>query len=310
MSVDVSERRSGVFGLLALASLLCLGALCVLALSLGSDHWQEIEVDRAAIRLSPLGADLENDLQFEPSFAPRNRGIFRLCFTGSETAFVGVAEEKGYGVDEGSCFIDPGIYLPTVDQRKNWGNENEAREHLMRLHLALFVLALLLLLMAVACGGLSCMRVTPNHMTTAGACALIAAFVTFGGMAVFHGYVYLEDNKIIQKPFKAFWGEQIALLERNTRVELGWSYILGWVSGAMSILTAIVYVTAGVQARENAAKMLKADKASLMRGRPMETGSVLMVKPGMMMDYPTLPQPNRPRAPPPMFYAQPPPQYY
>jgi len=298
MSSDSDQRRGAVFGLLALGSFLCMAAMALLAMSLVTNHWQEITVDRRTLEGWP---SLEQNLDYDLSYVSRDRGIFKICIPGKDTAFFDIAESQGYEIVDGTCVLDPGIYLPTVDERKDWGTENEAREHLIRFHMALFCISLLLLLLAVSFGGLSCLHVTPNHMTMAGVVALIAAFSTFGGMGVFHGYTYLEDNKINKPVFKHFWGN-ITPLASYTTVDFGYSYILGWVSGAVSMLTAIVYLVAGSQAKENLLKKKMSDKASLMPRHGMRP------QPHMMMpgDYPTLPQPNRPRAPPSMFYVNPP----
>lgn len=258
--------------LLSFAAIFTALALLGVALSFATDHWKELIVNRDAIKAkATTGSQLERDLLTNDLYFTSYRGLFRTCYPGNETAWL---DDRPNKVD-GSCLSEQGYEIPNRNPNTvGWGAEYNIRIHLLRAHFAFFCLALLFLLVGCILGAIGCWSLGPRVTRTAGLIVFFGAFFVAAGMAVFHGYEYLEKNDIRQSPFPAKWymDERYNVLKSNSSYQYGYSYILGWVGMGVAALGAIMYLAAAwsvtaenKETRRSARKYAK--KASKDSGR-------------------------------------------
>lgn len=218
-----------VTALIVIATIFGPITLVFIAVSFGTDNWLEFNVDR-----SKLTIDEKGNFDSSRYTHTRNRGLFRECYPGNDTAFL----DKSQGVVDGYCF-NINYELP---ENRNVSDDFLSRIHLLRLFLAFYIISLVFFVAAYVFGLILCCWRVSRWAYIAGLCAYISAFSVAAAIAFFHGAEYLERNKLTEAEFYNAWSSTI---KAATRRNYGWSYALGWVGMILAALTATFYSLAG-----------------------------------------------------------------
>lgn len=235
---------SGTTVVLAFATAFTALGLLFLALSFGTDHWLEYTVDREDLATAGVGVDF---LAKKFCFS-RDRGLFRTCYPGDEAKFLDDIDEDD--IVDGSCLLEDGYQLTSDDEKSDWGDDYDTRIHLMRCHVAFFIFAMILVVVGCIVGAVGCWKLSGSFIRIAGLIVFVGAFLNAGGMAFFHGYEYLERQKIRQEQpeFPAFWNKETSsdyvALQANSTIRYGYSYYFGWMGMALAAVAAILYLCA------------------------------------------------------------------
>lgn len=228
--------------MLALSTMFTLLAVALVAVSFATDHWQNIIVNRSEIKKTAVTEAVYNT---NPLYFTRYRGLFRTCYPGNETTWLDTAEHR---VD-GWCISEQGYQLDRDPDTLSYGTHYDMRIQLLRSHFGLLVVSMLMLLLAAILTGIGCWTLRPGTVKAAGVVVAIGAFFAAGGVAFFHGYEYLENNKIDTPAalFNAFLKDSPAYsdLWDNMRTEYGYSYYLAWVGVASAFIAAILSLCTG-----------------------------------------------------------------
>ncbi|KAI0230995.1 hypothetical protein LSAT2_018638 [Lamellibrachia satsuma] len=272
---------------LGFATFLTVTCVVLVAVSFATEHWVDTVVNRDEIR-KRAEANSDNtvveSLKLDVRYFTRYRGLFRTCYPGNETAFL---DDKKFDDDrvDGSCLVERGYELTRRTSTTKYGKDYTTRIHLMRCHFAFFMVSLLLSVVSAIVGGIGCYKASKNIVRTTALLMFLSAFFIAGGMAFFHGYEYLEKNKIEVSEFPAKYLEesQHKLLKDNSSTNYGFSYVLGWLGMAVAAVAAILYlgaaytIAASIRSRRH-----RAERAGSFKGSERFQGSMTGVN-----DYPT-----------------------
>ncbi len=104
-------------------------SLVLVCLGFATDYWQEITVNRENLRSisAAIGADFETD----PNYFGRHRGIFKVCYRGTETVFL----DNNDDLVSGNCLWIEGLSFNSDQSTTNFEDEYEIRNHLIRAQL-------------------------------------------------------------------------------------------------------------------------------------------------------------------------------
>ena len=74
---------------LGVATAFAAAALLIIAISLGTEHWVVVEVDRDDIKAlvllgGPDAKSINNSLRLDSAYFSRDRGLFRTCYHGTD----------------------------------------------------------------------------------------------------------------------------------------------------------------------------------------------------------------------------------
>ncbi|CAL1527483.1 unnamed protein product [Lymnaea stagnalis] len=216
--------------LIVIATILGPITLVFMSVSFGTDHWLEFRVDR-----SKLTALVKNDQALDRVTHSRDRGLFRECYPGNDTAFL----ERAVGVVDGYCF-NINYDMPEDSDPKS--DNFISRIHLNRCFLAFFIIAIVVFVLAYVFGLILCCLRVSRWAYIAGLFCYTSAFSLAAAIAFFHGAEYIERNKLTEKLFYPQWSTDLrSATDRN----YGWSYALGWVGMILAALAATFYSLAG-----------------------------------------------------------------
>ncbi|XP_059155589.1 transmembrane protein 178B-like [Physella acuta] len=216
--------------LIVIATILGPITLVFMSVSFGTDHWLEFRVDRSLV----TEPDIKNT-EGAKIYHSRDRGLFRECYPGNDTAFLDTAKDK---VD-GYCF---NIDYDMPENSNSYSDYFISRLHLNRCFLAFFIIAIVLFVLAYVFGLILCCLRFSRWAYIAGLFSYSAAFSLAAAIAFFHGAEYIERNKMTDAYSYSQWS---ALLKNATTRNYGWSYALGWVGMILAALAATFYSLAG-----------------------------------------------------------------
>ncbi|KAI0230993.1 hypothetical protein LSAT2_018636 [Lamellibrachia satsuma] len=148
------------------------------------------------------------------------------------------------------------------------GNETA---YLMRCHFAFFAVTLLLSVVSAIIGGIGCYKESKTIVGITALFMFLSAVCIAGGMAFFHGYEYLEMNKIEVSEFPAKYLEEsqhkdvdfvLQLLKDNSATSYGYSYILVLLAMPFDAIAFVLYTRAAyvTPASSSASKRQRVDR--------------------------------------------------
>lgn len=269
--------------MLAFATIFLLAGVIIVGLGFATDNWLIFTVDRNSV--------INSFLATEPSLDRDQLSVILTRYSnaeeGSELTPTALQNELGqnenlYGwaVNEEYvnrtrglwhvCFPDLIPYLPygeinrtlldTLCRKIQFTNEEgyntdeSTRIHLLRLTLGLFAAGFFLFLVAFLTGMVGCFKRSSGFTSSTGTLVMFAALFCAAGIAVFHGYIYMEEqehvnddeengNQILRPRFgyKKTWNLE---LREATSVRYGWSYILAWVGVGLCLIASVFFYVA------------------------------------------------------------------
>ena len=114
-------------GMLGFAIAFCFVALVLVCLGFATDHWVDVTVDREKVKiLVPANQAME-----DPNTFSRYRGVFKVCYEGSETTFLDNNED----LVSGNCLWIKGLTFSSDASSINYEDEYDWRNHLIRTQL-------------------------------------------------------------------------------------------------------------------------------------------------------------------------------
>lgn len=214
-------------------------ALLFVALSFGTDHWIEYVVDRG----TELHSAVDNDTYYgNPLYFSRDRGLFRTCYLGTETLFL---EQPAYAdqVVDGRCLVERGYELSPNPETINYGEFYDLRVHLMRCHFGFQIVSMVFFVISIWCVMCGCWSSNYSNVRSGAFLAFLGALSCAAAMAFFHGYDFLEREKIAQNIFRKIW-MNIPPLQGKASFQLGYSYMTGWVGAGLGLMSTVVLMCA------------------------------------------------------------------
>ncbi|XP_042214558.1 LOW QUALITY PROTEIN: uncharacterized protein LOC121861078 [Homarus americanus] len=220
---------------LSLATICAVVSVALLAIAFGTDNWQYINVDRIDIEKSLSLSDITPQ-EFEDSgfYRTRTKGLFRICYP----------ETKPKGVD---LYLSPvETYCENIDYHifnedsdtSQFTEDEMVRLHMARSMIALFIVSFFFVFVAFWTGVAGCWRRSPGNIASTAILMLLACLFSAGGMGLWHGVEYYEEEKLKTEPWKASWDK---LLSDNTGVVYDWSYFIALIGVGWTLISALLF---------------------------------------------------------------------
>lgn len=229
----------------AFATVFAVAALALVSVAFGTNHWWDTFVNRD--KLQTVDSTV---LCCEPEFFTQYRGLFRTCFPGNDTDQLLLSIDH---VVDSTCVAETGYGIPRDPVTTGYGPDYDVRMHLMRSHFAAMVLAIFFFLICCLMGVAGCWNASPRLVRSTGILMFFGMFFVAAGMALFHGYYYLEENKLTEMPNTSAYikkkaeNDQYKLLDENRSAYPGYSYIVSWLGLGMAAISGILYLVVAYQ---------------------------------------------------------------
>ena len=114
-------------GMLGFAIAFCFVALVLVCLGFATDHWVDVTVDRDKVKILVS----VNQAMTDPNTFSRYRGVFKVCYEGSETMFLDGHED----LVSGNCLWIKGLTFSSDASTIDHEDEYDLRNHLIRTQL-------------------------------------------------------------------------------------------------------------------------------------------------------------------------------
>lgn len=267
--------------------------LLFLALSFATDNWLEFTVDRVELEKSLKTADPATQDLFNkhPTMFSRHFGLFRTCFLGKDAAFLDHKEFSSRVVDN-ICLWESGYQLGGRDPSTlRYGEQYERRTHLMRAHFGLHAAAIVLLVIAMISTACSCIRSSDKWLQYSGLAILFAGVLAAGGMGCFHGYNYLEVYALKYPDFRAHYLNN-APLQGYTLWTYGWSYIVGWIGVALTLIASALFMASANQFSQQIRRLEREERRMEAQGKANKAYEAYNTAPSVMAAYPSYDYPT------------------
>ncbi|ROT75647.1 uncharacterized protein [Penaeus vannamei] len=249
---------------LSLATICAVVSVALLAIAFGTDNWQYIKVDRIDIEKSLSRSDISPS-EFENSgfYRTRTKGLFRVCYPESKPK----GEQLHLSPVETYCqYIDYHIFNEESDTSQ-FTEDEMVRLHMARSMIALFIVSFFFVFVAFWTGVVGCWRRSPGNIAFTAILMLLACLFAAGGMGLWHGVEYYEEEKLKTEPWKASWDQ---LLRDNTAVMYDWSYFIAWIGVGWALISALLFSGASVCLRSEREREDAKNMAYLMPVYPQK----------------------------------------
>ncbi|KAK3872274.1 hypothetical protein Pcinc_022645 [Petrolisthes cinctipes] len=159
------------------------------------------------------------------------------------------------GWGEGDCEVDwVDLYLSPVEtycenidyhifdeeaDTSQFSEDEMVRLHMARSMIALFIVSFFFVFVAFWTGVAGCWRRSPGNIASTAILMLLACLFSAGGMGLWHGVEYYEEEKLKTEPWKASWDET---LQDATNIQYDWSYMLAWIGTGTSLLAFCLFL--------------------------------------------------------------------
>ena len=123
---DTINSKMATTGMLGFAIAFCFVALVLVCLGFATDHWVDVTVAREKVKI--LAPDRA---MTDPNTFSRYRGVFKVCYEGSETTFLDGHED----LVSGNCLWITGLTFDSDASTIDYEDEYDWRNHLLRTQL-------------------------------------------------------------------------------------------------------------------------------------------------------------------------------
>lgn len=223
---------------LSLATICAVVSVALLAIAFGTDNWQFIKVNRIKIEQQISESSITPD-EFRSGglFYTRTKGLFRVCYPEELPS----GEQLYLSPVETQCQnIDYHIFDENSDTTL-FSDDEMTRLHMARSMIALFVVSFFFVFVAFFTGVAGCWRRSPGNIACTAILMLLSCLFAAGGMGLWHGVEYYEEQRIRSAPYKGSWDD---ILEDSTNIWYDWSYMLAWVGTGMALLAFCLFLGA------------------------------------------------------------------
>ncbi|XP_076060206.1 uncharacterized protein LOC143036568 [Oratosquilla oratoria] len=223
---------------LSLGTICAVVSVALLAIAFGTDNWQYITVKRSLteIQLSRAGISAE-DYENLGLYRTRTKGLFRICYPHDRPE----GEDLYQSPVETYCQnIDYHIF-DEDNETNNFDEDEMTRLHMARSMIALFIVSFFFVFVAFWTGVAGCWRRSPGNVASTAILMLLSCLFSAGGMGLWHGVEYYEEEKLHNLPYRGGWPQA---LSEDCDVVYDWSYMLACVGTAMALLAFCLFLGA------------------------------------------------------------------
>jgi len=226
---------------LSLATIAAVVSVALLAIAFSTDNWIRVDVkrDRLKDRIEKDGVDniSPTDLESNPLYFTRTKGLFRVCFPQSRPTKVPLYLSP---VETYCMNID--YYIPDEENvTGDFSQDEMAKLHMGRASVALFIIAFFFVFIAFWTGVAGCWRRSSGNITSTAILMLLTCLFSAGGMGLWHGVEYYETEKLTGMQYYKDWPQ---FLKLDSSISWDWSFYLAWLSVGFSLLSAILFAAA------------------------------------------------------------------
>ncbi|XP_035707397.1 uncharacterized protein LOC110848425 isoform X1 [Folsomia candida] len=237
---------------LSLATIAAVISVALLAISFSTDNWIRIDVRRNKIKErvqnDPSSIDNPDDLQDNPLYFTRTKGLFRVCFPTPERPSSSKVALYLSPVETYCMNID--YFIPDEDNvTADFTPDQMNRLHMGRSAIALFILAFFFVFIAFWTGVAGCWRRSSGNITATAILMLLTCLFSAGGMGLWHGVEYYETEKLSGSEYFKDWPQA---LKASSVWSYDWSYVLAWIGVGWSLVAALLFSGAAVCLRGEA----------------------------------------------------------
>jgi len=224
---------------LSLGTIAAVISVSLLAISFSTDNWIRYDIkNRSKLKdtLEQDGINLESK-NAELIYYTRTKGLFRICFpTMGERPSIKLYLSP---VETYCTNID---YLITDENnvQETFTNDETSKLHMSRGMISLFILSFLFMFISFWTGIIGCWRRSSGNITSTSILILLACLFSAGGMGLFHGIEYYENEKLTTggNDYYKDWPQP---LKNATSISYDWSYIIAWISVGLSLTSAVLF---------------------------------------------------------------------
>jgi len=220
-------------------------SVALLSIAFSTDNWLRIDVKREKLkdRLTREldSAQLPDDFDTNPIYFTRSKGLWRICFGNNGGGKPALGPLIYLSPVETYC-MDIDYYIPdTENLTSSFSQDEMGRLHMSRAMLSLFILSFLFLFLAFWTGVAGCWRRSSGNITTTAILVLVSCLLSAGGMGLWHGVEYYEQEKLSSENYYRGWSPQLRELSFKN---LDWSFYLAWISVGLSLISATLFAGA------------------------------------------------------------------
>ncbi|KAK2154329.1 hypothetical protein LSH36_271g07046 [Paralvinella palmiformis] len=238
-----AKTRLKILSIVAVCSsfLACISLIIALA----TDHWQDIQVDRAGLlKIVQYKPDLQQPLSTNVLYFDRHRGLFRYCRAVLRRTKI---------ISKSNCLRDLAFerspvldlsHVETPAELQSLMSDLKIRNILVITTTVLMTMADVGVLFAAIIGLVAISINQRTIYTAAMTFAFLATVFAGSSMAIFHGLDFLERTKLNVYMFPAVIRQNKSYneLKSYTDIRQGYSYYFGWFSVFLCGLSAILYL--------------------------------------------------------------------
>lgn len=223
---------------LSLATIAAVVSVALLAIAFSTDNWIRVDVkrDRLKDRIEKDGVDniSPTDLESNPLYFTRTKGLFRVCFPQSRPTKVPLYLSP---VETYCMNID--YYIPDEENvTGDFSQDEMAKLHMGRASVALFIIAFFFVFIAFWTGVAGCWRRSSGNITSTAILMLLTCLFSAGGMGLWHGVEYYETEKLTGMQYYKDWPQA---LKSSSVWSYDWSYVLAWIGVGWALVSALLF---------------------------------------------------------------------
>lgn len=274
---------------LCFAAITCLSSVAFVGIAFSTDNWVHISVDRHHLKIfsakNPDDLLTAKDMESNPLYFDRVKGIFRICFPFSEKPIPARSKASDGQIQQQPKLT---LYLNPVDEwctnvnyfvetfKNGISPSNFTYDGTIWLHLArcgIISFAFYFMFTGISCvtGLIGCWKMSGDQLITTAILMLVATLWGGAGMGFWHGAQFYEYNRVHDERLE-FYLTWPSILRDNTSFNIGWSYIVAWVGIAVSLISSIMFSMGAICIKHQFKQNERCDTIAKMQYMPPQYG--------------------------------------
>lgn len=223
---------------LSFATIAAVISVALVAIAFSTDNWTRITVDRFKLQVQRGDNTFSSELESNTLYFSRTKGLFRICFENKEHP----KNVQVYRSPVETLCTNIDYFIPdNKGATKSFDDDAMARLHMGRAMIALFIVSFFFDFIAFWTGIFGCWRRSAGNITSTAILILLACLFSAGGMGLWHGVEFYENEKLGDKEFL-----RPAALKEASRVDYDWSYMICWIGVGFALMASILFSCAAV----------------------------------------------------------------